>query len=634
MNSHSNTVDSKPTVDVEKDLERRLALLGDVTISEDVNTSPVEEETKTPAEMESEIEEKTLVEPPIVEAKVVEKKPVMNPQPIMVKTQPATLPVPTTGSKNALLARIMAVQEKAKQAQLKKASETILAPTPSVTSYKEQMMEALNEGTQEKKTVPMLSTLPSSSTSMLPPPPLVESTAPPTVAGYRDKMMEALNEGTTKKKSPFEPRPPPPPSFDVVEMQQQQETKMQQPVAPPSFDAIEHNIIEKTVMPSAPPIDSLSPPMDLLSGDHLSQFTSIVPPPPSTEQAPPSFDTVQQQQINGAEICDFDLEGNALTPEEKVKMMEEQRAILAQIQKDKSHDTASEATARATAFDMRSNNAAVSNKPISCEVAACTDGAEHNITQRSVDIGGGQKVALHGQEKTRMAMKNGTAVLVKCLNCENWMQVTQSATLMFCPICSVVSPVLEQENAPTDLEVTQMNEDRKLAERLQKEENARQTTDYPGTRRGRSTAASTEEGGSWFGGLLPANMWSTEDTNSGSAEITVTRPPGSSSRSGLIDANIGTRADEGNDLHLEEESLIRGGRGNVRSARVAEQKPMFSCVVDSISSTANAMSGAMSSYTADSNETVHGVDSSSFLSVTNARREGVDGGGNYSAVPE
>jgi len=277
---------------------------------------------------------------------------------------------------------------------------------------------------------------------------------------------------------------------------------------------------------------------------------------------------------------------------------------------------------------------------------------EHKVTRQSVDIGGGQKVALHGQEKTRTAIKEGTAVLVKCLNCDNWMQVTRTATLMFCPICSVVSPVVQQDNAPCEEEVRQMDEDRRLAERLQKEENEREVGggsstrgggEYPATRRsGSAVATGSADTGSWLGGLLPASMWSTTEEPS-SAEITVTRPPGSrqpTTRGGLIDANIGTRAGESDahDLQLEQESLLTGGtQENGRSARagrVAESKPMFSCVVDSISSTANAMSGAMASYTTgEDEEEVHGVDSSSFLSVTNARREG-DGAASYSAVPD
>ena len=67
--------------------------------------------------------------------------------------------------------------------------------------------------------------------------------------------------------------------------------------------------------------------------------------------------------------------------------------------------------------------------------------------------------------------------------------------------------------------------------------------------------------------------------------------------------------------------------------RVAESKPMFSCVADSIYSTGNAMVDAMSLIATREEEEVHGVDSSSFLSVTNAGREG-DGAGSYRSVPD
>jgi len=422
--------------------------------------------------------------------------------------------------------------------------------------------------------------------------------------------------------------------------------------------------MDEAVLPSAPPVEPPTAPLL----DHLSTITSIVPPP--------SFDTLQQLQPPTTtteetdDMCDFDLEGNPLTPAQKQKMMEEQRAILAQIQKSTSQDSASQAAARAVAFDQRSNTAAAaavsdsSNNrrvnsrplvtsaggPIVAEVASCTDGVEYTVNQQSVDIGGGQKVELHGQEKTRTAIKDGTAVLIKCLNCDSWMQVTETATLMFCPICSVVSPVVKQDIVPCEEEVKQMDADRRLAEQLQKEENQMETGadrttrgEYPAARRGGgavATGSASAEGGSWLDGLLSSNIWSVTEEPS-SAEIRITRPPGSrQAGGGLIDANIGTRAGEGDahDLQLEQENLItNGGRENGRSARagrVAESKPMFSCVADSIYSTANAVSGAMSSYTnGDENEEVHGVDSSSFLSVTNARRDG-DGAGSYRAVPD
>jgi len=52
-----------------------------------------------------------------------------------------------------------------------------------------------------------------------------------------------------------------------------------------------------------------------------------------------------------------------------------------------------------------------------------TEGDEMNVQPRFVKIGNNQTVALHGQERTKKAIKDGTAILVQCINCQNWMQV-------------------------------------------------------------------------------------------------------------------------------------------------------------------------------------------------------------------
>ena len=96
----------------------------------------------------------------------------------------------------------MAVQEKAKQAQLKKASETVeFAPPTSDISVKEEMMRKLNGGNEMNNSPPI----------MAPPqfPQTIEKQTvteqAPTVADYRDKMMEALNDGMQKKKQNVPP---------------------------------------------------------------------------------------------------------------------------------------------------------------------------------------------------------------------------------------------------------------------------------------------------------------------------------------------------------------------------------------------------------------------------------------------
>ena len=159
-------------------------------------------------------------------------------------------------------------------------------------------------------------------------------------------------------------------------------------------------------------------------------------------------------------------------------MIEEQRAIMEQIQKQAGQNAASEAAVRADAFEQRSNIAA----------AAATGAETQSLDGRRVNIGGGKKVALHGQEKTHEAIKNGTAILVQCLNCMSWMQVTGSATLMFCPICNVVSQVVAQKTASTKEEAKQIDIDRIMAEELQRQmnEESEQAAQqgYPAARRG------------------------------------------------------------------------------------------------------------------------------------------------------
>jgi hypothetical protein len=78
----------------------------------------------------------------------------------------------------------------------------------------------------------------------------------------------------------------------------------------------------------------------------------------------------------------------------------------------------------------------------------------------------------------------------------------------------------------------------------------------------------------------------------------------------------------------ETEGLI-GSVSNHRSAHVAEPKPLFSCVVHSVS---NATTYAVAMTTSDGDEEVHGVHTSSFLAITKVRDDR-GGSGTYSAIP-
>lgn len=116
-----------------------------------------------------------------------------------------------------------------------------------------------------------------------------------------------------------------------------------------------------------------------------------------------------------------------------------------------------------------------------------------------------------------------------------------------------------------------------------------------------------------------------------SAEIKVNRPPGGSmaaSQGGLHGAVTG------NEYEYEREGLLGSGGSSSRDneARVAESKPLFSCVVDSVSNAASAAAAGVTSMAYGEDEEVNGVDTTSFLAVP---KIGDDRGssGNYNAIP-
>eukprot|EP00558_Chaetoceros_sp_UNC1202_P004639 CAMPEP_0197237172 /NCGR_PEP_ID=MMETSP1429-20130617/4086_1 /TAXON_ID=49237 /ORGANISM="Chaetoceros sp., Strain UNC1202" /LENGTH=515 /DNA_ID=CAMNT_0042696133 /DNA_START=29 /DNA_END=1576 /DNA_ORIENTATION=+ len=513
----------------------------------------------------------------------------------------------------------MAAQERAKQAQLKQASQPVnsVSEPTSVQAEKEKMMKALGGVTEEPKVV-------------------VEKV----------------------EKKPIAPPPPPPPSFDIFEKQMQQlqqkqpavETVKPAQLAPPAFDDIAMDMFQQEgsvpSAPSAPPVEFSAPPPDLMTDEWNGIMPMAPPPVEATEPVVPSFDQAMLDQTAGA--YDFDMDGNALSEEEKRKMVEDQRAIMEQIMKDASNNKASEAAVRADAFQSRmaasqeatgvagfSANEVEEQRKILEAIEKSKNQQQQVSTSQSdtstVEIGGGHKVALHGQEKTQQAIKDGTASTVMCLNCGNWMRVAETATLMFCPICSVVSPVVKQDEIMSEQEIMQMEEDRKLAEQLQMEENqADVASDYPGNRHRTTAAAATAAGDEkgWWDTIADAlGVGETETDGKRSSEVAVSRPPGSlSSSQGML--HSATTGDEG----TERVGLLNDADDyGPPAARVAEAKPLFSCVVDSISNTASAIStGIMGE-----EEEVHGVDTTSFLSVPNVGRDrGNNPSGSYHAIPE
>jgi hypothetical protein len=167
-----------------------------------------------------------------------------------------------------------------------------------------------------------------------------------------------------------------------------------------------------------------------------------VPPPPSfaefeeqLQRKPPP-----ETKIETDTSFDFDVDGIPLSQEERQQMLEEQHRLYENIMKEKAANDIAIARASADAFDSRSPAAAsraeVRNEQMDsmgrdvdprAAGGPKTEGEQTDINEpkRYVQIGGNQTVALHGQERTKKAIKEGTALLVQCINCQNWMQVSE-----------------------------------------------------------------------------------------------------------------------------------------------------------------------------------------------------------------
>lgn len=412
----------------------------------------------------------------------------------------------------------------------------------------------------------------------------------------------------------------PPPAFDSMDLSPPQPEE-----APPSFDTVEGSL--------KPPAENYDPPPQF--DPMAAPAPAMVPSAPAFEDllsdtpssAPPAFEGMetlqppsQQQQSSHPQAFSEEFAGlEGLSEEEKHALLEEQRRIMEAIERNKTGNNASAAVAAAEAFDQRSNAAVA-------KIAGAADGSSSN---RTVALGGNQEVALHGQERTQKAIADGTAILVECVNCSNWMQVTDNASLMFCPVCQVVSPVDRENALKTKEEVLQLEADRKLAEELQNEEysaveRAERAEERRKKREQKAREAAAQQGQSWWDWLGLGSSTETGPEAQQTApqyrgDLGASRPPGaatlSSAQTGEINyANSGS-------FDREDRPLMRGPNG----ARVAEAKPLFACVADSISTAANTL--YTQTFETDEEGNVHGVDSSSLLAMSNAGRGNQSSGG-------
>lgn len=308
--------------------------------------------------------------------------------------------------------------------------------------------------------------------------------------------------------------------------------------------------------------------------------TAAVPNEPQPMIMPPPVQPPQQQQSdnNSNALDDEALQAilgiEGLSDAEKREMIAEQMKIMQSIESNKK----STAVSAADAFESRSFSAAVQS-------------IGQTVTNSSAS--GGGNMQMHGQERTREAIADGTAIKVQCAACENWMQVTATAQLMFCPVCQTVSPV--RGSGISQQEAEQMAADARLAEQLQKEEyesaeRATAAQQQQQRREKKSKAATPAKEQGWmewlgFGTPAPAPAAAASTASAAHREIRTT---------GSTDST---------------EGLLSGGN-------VAKQQPLFACVTDSIGAAVNYATALPE----DDEGNVHGVDASSLLAVTQVGR--------------
>lgn len=424
----------------------------------------------------------------------------------------------------------------------------------------------------------------------------------------------------------------PPPSFDAFSLPAPSESNTTTsyndppPAAPSSGDfmwdphAPAPPPTTEEWTPAPPPAQASPNTPSAPAYEDLLGFGDGVPAPPVP---PPQEESQQSGGGLDEETMQAILAMEGMSMEEKQAMIEEQERILASIEKEKK----SSQTTAADRFVQRSHAAAVQAIGSNTSRAAPAPSA---AASRTVDIGNGTQVALRGQEQTQAAIKDGTAVLAQCLSCENWMQVTGNANLMFCPVCQTVSPVLRED----DEAAAQLKADMELAQKLQNEEySAAEQRDQ--RRAAASSSASKKKSSpsktsaasssSWMeyfgfgssataatGVAAPAPSFAVKPPERG--DVGVSRPPGSS-RPSLSPAQTGEES-MGRVPSYEEDGPLLGSGGPAVVAQ--RQSSIFACVGDSISSAANSLTTALNT---DSEGNVHGVDGSGLLAMSQAGRD-------------
>jgi len=370
----------------------------------------------------------------------------------------------------------------------------------------------------------------------------------------------------------FEALPPPP--FEAFEKQEGIEGE--EDIPPPPFELVEEEL--GIIAPSAPDDTEVFAPLEEnKGGTSVLDFLAIYP------HAMPE----SQQKTSSTED----------TEELKKIIYEDQIRILEQIQSSKQQQpTAAGASSNEI---MTGTMTAVPAPP----------------PQRTIQLGPDHFVPLHGPEKTRSAIELGTAILTQCCNCSSYLQVTSTATLMYCPCCQTVSPVESSSSHKTREEALQENNDRKLAQKMQDEEYAR---NEQGTESSTSNAWGMNVFGKHRGHPNQQQEQSQQNQKSWSEyfssfvysadDLEEIAPLQSSNNTStpLYSAETGT-----------EQSTNFSPQYS--PATVAERKPMYSCIVDGANSVAETVSKGWSQ--SETENMYNGIDTTALLAEEENHQE-------------
>ena len=235
---------------------------------------------------------------------------------------------------------------------------------------------------------------------------------------------------------------------------------------------------------------------------------------------------------------------------------------------------------------------------------------------------------------------------------------------MFCPVCQVVCPVIRQSEVLTKEEAIQLTMDRKLAEKLQAEayvadeKKKPQESGYFARLFGSGESTATTAAATTNTSTGSQSIWDkissivsygVEEEARPRGELGVTRPPGASATSSssistypgqrrpaaLTPATVtGSHEEETRGLLASSPSnpayanlhpvVVDGNEANLPAGRIAEQRPLLSCVYDSVSSAASAVFSSEDPVDEEGN--VYGVDSRSLLAVTEREDDDRDDG--------